>query len=73
MSAAPETVRHLIAAVSQLVRTGRHVSARAASVASWQLAVLERAGYVDRRPDPHHARAARSPHPSAPDRTPGDP
>ena len=81
--------------VSQLVRTGRHVSARAAgqlygdlpsfgwallvplerdgdqrcsalaaragvdvSVASRQLAVLERSGYVERRPDPRDGRAS---------------
>src|SRR3954462_9456388 len=88
MPITPETCDRLTAAVSQLVRAGRHVSARAAgqlygdlpsyggpllfplqqdgdqrssalaaragvdvSVASRQLAVLERSGYVERRPD----------------------
>lgn len=95
MPITPETVDRLTASVSQLLRTGRHVSARAAghlygdlppygwgllvplerdgdqrcsalagragvdvSVASRQLAVLERLGYVERRPDPFDGRAA---------------
>jgi DNA-binding MarR family transcriptional regulator len=95
MPITPETRDRLTAAVSQLVRTGRHVSARAAgqlygdlpsygwsllfplhrdgdqrcsalaaragvdvSVASRQLAVLERSGYVERRPDPLDGRAS---------------
>jgi len=95
MPITPETVDRLTASVSQLLRTGRHVSARAAghlygelppygwgllvplerdgdlrcsalaghagvdvSVASRQLAVLERLGYVERRPDPLDGRAA---------------
>ena len=90
-----ETVERLTTSVSQLVRTGRHISARAAdqlygnlppfgwgllvplerdgdqrcsalaghagvdvSVASRQLAVLERLGYVERRPDPVDGRAS---------------
>jgi DNA-binding MarR family transcriptional regulator len=90
-----ETVDRLTTSVSQLLRTGRHVSARAAghlygelppfgwglliplerdgdqrcsalagragvdvSVASRQLAVLERLGYVERRPDPLDGRAS---------------
>ena len=90
-----ETVDRLTTTVSQLLRTGRHVSARAAdhlygelpafgwgllvplerdgdqrcsalagvagidvSVASRQLAVLERLGYVERRPDPQDGRAS---------------
>jgi DNA-binding MarR family transcriptional regulator len=90
-----ETVDRLTSSVSQLLRTGRHVSARAAghlygelpqfgwgllvplerdgdqrcsalaghagvdvSVASRQLAVLERLGYVERRPDPQDGRAS---------------
>ena len=90
-----ETVDRLTASVSQLLRTGRHVSVRAAahlygelppygwgllvplerdgdqrcsalaghvgvdvSVASRQLAVLERLGYVERRPDPQDGRAS---------------
>jgi DNA-binding MarR family transcriptional regulator len=90
-----ETVDQLTTSVSQLLRTGRHVSARAAghlygelppygwwllvplerdgdlrcsalaghagvdvSVASRQLGVLERLGYVERRPDPLDGRAA---------------
>src|SRR5215207_2642869 len=94
MPITPQTRDRLTAAVSQLVRTGRHVSARAAgqlygdlpsygwallaplertgdqrcsalagqvgvdvSVASRQLAVLARAGYVERRPDPVDGRA----------------
>jgi DNA-binding MarR family transcriptional regulator len=94
MSIAPETVQRLTSAVVELVRTGRHVSARAAaqvygdlpsfgwallvplerdgeqrtsalaagagidvSVASRQIAVLERAGFVQRRPDPEDGRA----------------
>jgi DNA-binding MarR family transcriptional regulator len=95
MSITPETVDRLTASISQLLRTGRHVSVRAAghlygelppfgwgllvplerdgdqrcsalagragvdvSVASRQLAVLERLGYVERRPDPQDGRAA---------------
>jgi len=95
MPITPETVDRLTTSVSQLLRTGRHVSARAAghlygelppfgwgllvplerdgdqrcsalaghagvdvSVASRQLAVLERLGYVERRPDPLDGRAA---------------
>jgi DNA-binding MarR family transcriptional regulator len=90
-----ETVDRLTSSISQLLRTGRHVSVRAAghlygelppfgwglliplerdgdqrcsalaahagvdvSVASRQLAVLERLGYVERRPDPQDGRAA---------------
>jgi DNA-binding MarR family transcriptional regulator len=95
MPITPETRDRLTASVSQLVRTGRHVSARAAgqlygdlpsygwallhplerdgdqrcsalasragvdvSVASRQVAVLERSGYVERRPDPLDGRAS---------------
>jgi DNA-binding MarR family transcriptional regulator len=95
MPITPETVERLTAAVSELVRTGRHISARAAvhsvgelpsfgwallaplqrdgdqrcsavarragidiSVASRQLAVLERHGFVERRPDPEDGRAS---------------
>src|SRR6476661_279457 len=95
MPITPETVDRLTTSVSQLLRTGRHVSVRAAghlygelppfgwgllvplerdgdqrcsalagqvgvdvSVASRQLAVLERLGYVERRPDPQDGRAA---------------
>jgi DNA-binding MarR family transcriptional regulator len=95
MPIAPETVKRLTAALSELVRTGRHASSRAAahgfgdlpsfgltllapleqlgeqrtsalatragidvSVASRQLAALERQGYVERRPDPRDGRAA---------------
>src|SRR5215213_9169606 len=95
MPISPETRDRLTASVAQLVRTGRHVSSRAASqlygelpsygwallfplerdgdqrcsslagkagidvsVASRQLAVLERAGYVERRPDPLDGRAS---------------
>jgi DNA-binding MarR family transcriptional regulator len=94
MPITPETRDRLTAGVSQLVRTGRHLSARAAgqlygdlpsygwalllplerdgdqrcsalavhagvdvSVASRQIAVLERSGYVERRPDPVDGRA----------------
>src|SRR3954471_24607832 len=90
-----ETVDELTSSISQLLRTGRHVSVRAAghlygelptfgwgllvplerdgdqrcsalaaqagvavSVASRQLAVLERLGYVERRPDPQDGRAS---------------
>jgi DNA-binding MarR family transcriptional regulator len=90
----PETVDRLTTAISDLVRTGRHLSGRAAtqiygelpsfgwalliplqrdgaqrvsalahragidtSVASRQLAVLERHGFVERRPDPRDGRA----------------
>ena len=95
MPISPETRDRLTASVAQLVRTGRHVSSRAAaqlygdlpsfgwallqplerdgdqrcsalaiqvgvdvSVASRQLAVLERLGYVERRPDPQDGRAS---------------
>jgi DNA-binding MarR family transcriptional regulator len=94
MPITPETRDRLTSSVTQLVRTGRHVSARAAtqlygelpsfgwamlvplardgdqrcsalaaqvgvdvSVASRQLAVLARLGYVERRPDPDDGRA----------------
>jgi DNA-binding MarR family transcriptional regulator len=95
MPITPETVDRLTSSVSQLLRTGRHVSVRAAghlygelppfgwgllvplerdgdqrcsalaghagvdvSVVSRQLAVLERLGYVERRPDPLDGRAS---------------
>ena len=95
MPISPETRDRLTASLSQLVRTGRHVSSRAAaqlygdlpsfgwpllvplerngaqrcsalaqqagvdiSVASRQLAALERSGYVFRRADPHDGRAS---------------
>jgi DNA-binding MarR family transcriptional regulator len=95
MPVTPATRDRLTASVAQLVRTGRHVSSRAAaqlygelpsfgwalllplerdgaqrpsalaaaagidaSVASRQIAVLERAGYVQRRPDPVDGRAS---------------
>jgi len=95
MPLTPETVDRLTSSVSQLLRTGRHISVRAAghlygelppygwgllvplerdgdqrcsalaghvgvdvSVASRQLAVLERLGYVERRPDPLDGRAS---------------
>lgn len=95
MSISPDTRDRLTASIAQLIRTGRHVSTRAAtqlygelpsygwtlllpleqdgdqrcsalaaragidvSVASRQLAVLERSGYVERRPDPCDGRAA---------------
>jgi DNA-binding MarR family transcriptional regulator len=95
MPITPETRDRLTSSVAQLVRTGRHVSARAAtqlygdlpsfgwamlvplerdgeqrcsalahqlgvdvSVASRQIAVLERLGYVERRPDPQDGRAS---------------
>jgi DNA-binding MarR family transcriptional regulator len=95
MPIAPETVQRLTAALSELIRTGRHASARAAahaygelpsfglallapleregeqrtsalaaragvdvSVASRQLAALERQGFVERHPDPRDGRAA---------------
>ena len=95
MPITPQTVDRLTTTISQLLRTGRHVTARAAghlygdlppfgwgllvplerdgdqrcsalaghagvdvSVASRQLAVLERLGYVERRPDPQDGRAA---------------
>src|SRR5215213_10087652 len=90
MPITPETRDRLTSSVAQLVRTGRHVSTRAAtqlygelpsfgwgllvplqrysalalqvgvdvSVASRQLAVLERLGYVERRPDPQDGRAS---------------
>jgi DNA-binding MarR family transcriptional regulator len=90
-----QTVERLTTSISALLRTGRHVSVRAAghlygelppfgwgllvplerdgdqrcsalaghvgvdvSVASRQLAVLERLGYVERRPDPLDGRAS---------------
>ena len=95
MPITPETRDRLTSSVAQLVRTGRHVSVRAAtqlygdlpsfgwamlvplqrdgdqrcsalaqqigvdvSVASRQIAVLERLGYVERRPDPQDGRAS---------------
>jgi DNA-binding MarR family transcriptional regulator len=95
MPITPETRDRLTSGVARLVRTGRHVSARAAtqlygdlpsfgwamlvplerdgdqrcsalaqqvgvdvSVASRQIAVLERLGYVERRPDPQDGRAS---------------
>jgi DNA-binding MarR family transcriptional regulator len=95
MPISPETRDRLTASVSQLVRTGRHVSSRVAaqlygelpsfgwallvplerdgdqrcsalaaragidvSVASRQIAVLERSGHVERRPDPDDGRAS---------------
>ena len=94
MPISPATRDRLTASVAQLLRTGRHVSSRAAaqlygdmrsfgwalllplerhgaqrcsalaaqagidvSVASRQVAVLERAGHVERRPDPRDGRA----------------
>src|SRR5215217_9622071 len=95
MAISPATRDRLTSSVAQLVRTGRHVSTRAAtqlygdlpsfgwalllplerdgdqrssalalqvgvdvSVVSRQLAVLERLGYVERRPDPQDGRAS---------------
>ncbi|MGY1590545.1 MarR family winged helix-turn-helix transcriptional regulator [Geodermatophilus sp. SYSU D00708] len=95
MPITPETCDRLTAGVARIVRTGRHLSARAAdavygdlpsfgwallvpleqdgeqrcsalaaragidvSVASRQLAALERSGYVERRPDPDDGRAS---------------
>lgn len=95
MAITPQTRDRLTSSVAQLVRTGRHVSTRAAaqlygelpsfgwalllplerdgaqrcsalagaagidvSVASRQVAVLERSGYVERRPDPVDGRAS---------------
>ncbi|HEY0507460.1 MAG TPA: MarR family winged helix-turn-helix transcriptional regulator [Blastococcus sp.] len=95
MPISPEARDRLTASVAQLVRTGRHVSSRAASqlygglpsfgwalllplerdgdqrcsalaaqtgvdvsVASRQIAALERAGHVERRPDPQDGRAS---------------
>src|SRR3712207_2578668 len=95
MAISPETRDRLTSSVAQLVRTGRHVSSRAAAqlygelpsfgwalllplerdgaqrcsalagaagidvpVASRQLGVLERSGYVERRPDPADGRAS---------------
>jgi len=95
MPVTPETRDRLTSGVAQLVRTGRHISARAAaqlygdlpsfglallvplerdgdqrcsalaaqagidvSVASRQIAVLERSGHIRRRPDPDDGRAA---------------
>jgi len=94
MAISPDIRDRLTSSVAQLVRTGRHVSTRAAahlygelpsfgwalllplerdgaqrcsalagaagidvSVASRQIAVLERSGYVERRPDPLDGRA----------------
>jgi len=94
MPISPGTRDRLTASLAQLIRTGRHVSTRAAtqlygelpsygwtlllpleqdgdqrcsalaaragvdvSVASRQVAVLERSGYVERRPDPRDGRA----------------
>jgi DNA-binding MarR family transcriptional regulator len=94
MPISPDTRDRLTASIAQLIRTGRHVSTRAAtqlygelpsfgwtlllpleqdgdqrcsalaaragidvSVASRQLAVLERSGYVERHPDPRDGRA----------------
>ncbi|SFK39293.1 MarR family winged helix-turn-helix transcriptional regulator [Geodermatophilus ruber] len=94
MSISPGTRDRLTAGLSRIVRTGRHLSVRAAdaingplpsfgwallvpleqggeqrssalaaragvdvSVASRQLATLERSGYVERRPDPADGRA----------------
>ncbi|MGY1622531.1 MarR family winged helix-turn-helix transcriptional regulator [Geodermatophilus sp. SYSU D00965] len=95
MPITPDTCDRLTAGVARIVRTGRHLSARAAdavygdlpsfgwallvpleqdgeqrcsalaaragidvSVASRQLAALERSGYVERRPDPDDGRAS---------------
>jgi DNA-binding MarR family transcriptional regulator len=95
MPITPETRDRLTASISQLLRTGRHVSSRAAaqlygelpsfgwalllplerdgdqrcsalaaqagvdiSVASRQIAALERSGHVERRPDPNDGRAS---------------
>ncbi len=95
MPITPETRDRLTSTLAQLVRTGRHVSVRAAtqlygdlpsfgwamlvplqrdgdqrcsalahqlgvdvSVASRQIAVLERLGFVRRRPDPQDGRAS---------------
>jgi len=94
MPISPATRDRLTASIAQLVRTGRHVSSRAAaqlygdlpsfgwalllplerdgdqrcsalaaqagvdiSVASRQIAALERSGHVERRPDPNDGRA----------------
>jgi DNA-binding MarR family transcriptional regulator len=91
----PETRDRLTTGLARVIRSGRHLSVRAAnslygdlpsfgwallvpleqdgeqrcsalatragvdvSVASRQLAVLERSGYVQRRPDPHDGRAS---------------
>ena len=95
MRISPHTLDRLTAGLARVVRSGRHLSGRAAdslygdlpssawvllvpleqdgeqrcsalavragvdvSVASRQLAALERAGYVERRPDPHDGRAS---------------
>ncbi|HEV7212333.1 MAG TPA: MarR family winged helix-turn-helix transcriptional regulator [Blastococcus sp.] len=95
MPITPATRDRLTASIAQLVRTGRHVSSRAAaqlygelpsfgwalllplerdgdqrcsalaaqagvdiSVASRQIAALERSGHVERRPDPNDGRAS---------------
>jgi DNA-binding MarR family transcriptional regulator len=95
MPVTPTTCERITSSLSRLIRTGRHISARAAaqiygdlpsfgwtllvplerhgeqrcsslaaqagvdvSVASRQVAALERAGYVERRPDPSDGRAS---------------
>ena len=95
MPISPETRDRLTTSIARLVRTGRHVSSRAAaqlygelpsfgwallvpleqageqrcsalaahagvdvSVASRQIAALERSGHVERRPDPDDGRAS---------------
>ena len=95
MPLTPATRERLTAGIARLVRSGRHVSTRAAdavygelpsfgfallvplesdgeqrcsalaarvgvdvSVVSRQVAALERAGHVERRPDPHDGRAS---------------
>jgi DNA-binding MarR family transcriptional regulator len=95
MPVSPSTCERITSSLSRLIRTGRHISARAAaqiygdlpsfgwtllvplerdgeqrcsalaalagvdvSVASRQVAALERAGYVERRPDPRDGRAS---------------
>ncbi len=95
MPISPETRDRLTTGLARVIRSGRHLSVRAAnslygdlpsfgwallvpleqdgeqrcsalatragvdvSVASRQLAVLERSGYVQRRPDPHDGRAS---------------
>jgi DNA-binding MarR family transcriptional regulator len=95
VSISPETGDRLTSGLARVIRSGRHLSVRAAdalygdlpsfgwallvpleqdgeqrcsalaaragvdvSVASRQLATLERSGYVERRPDPHDGRAS---------------
>src|SRR4051795_5982729 len=95
MPVSPAACERITSTLSQLIRTGRHISARAAaqiygdlpsfgwtllvpleregeqrcstlaaragvdvSVVSRQVAALERAGYVERRPDPRDGRAS---------------